>query len=164
LSISPSFASLRSSFKAGDRFFLKPSTIRKKSMTVIKISIPVYRKGNWNTLKKDGTVKVSSDVDNLSEGYKALKVEIQKLLDEVAAENRLAYHAHQLDKEIEDKTRILKSLVCDIEKATEHYENLKLFLERLGLDPVASRLTFDKRFLLRDASLSQVEAVDHSEF
>jgi hypothetical protein len=133
-------------------------------MTVIKLSIPVYKKGNWDTLKKDGTVKVSSDVDNLSEGYKALKVEIQNLLDEVAAENRLADHAHQLDKEIEDKTRILKSLVCDIEKATEHYDNFKLFLERLGIDPIAPRLTFDKRFLLRDASLSQVEAVDHSEF
>lgn len=133
-------------------------------MTVIKISVPVYKKGNWNTLKKGGTVKVSSDVDNLSEGYEALKVEIQKLLDEIAAENRLADDAHQLDKEIEDKTRILKSLVSDIEKATEHYDNLKLFLERLGIDPAAPRLTFDKRFLLRDASLSQVEAVDHSEF
>jgi len=133
-------------------------------MTVIKISIPVYKKGNWNTLKKDGTVKVSSDVDNLSEGYKGLKVEIQKLLDEVAAENRLADQAHQLDKEIEDKARILSTLVRDIEKATEHYDNLKLFLQRLGIDPIAPRLTFDKRFLLRDAPLSQVEAVDHSEF
>ena len=133
-------------------------------MTVIKVSIPVYKKGNWDTLKKDGTLKVSSDVDNLSEGYEALKVEIQKLLDEVAAENRLADHAHQLDKEIEDKARILNSLVRDIEKATEHYDNLKLFLQRLGIDPIAPRLTFDKRFLLRDAPLSQVEAVDHSEF
>jgi predicted RNase H-like nuclease (RuvC/YqgF family) len=155
---------VRSSSKAGDRFFLKPSTIREKSMTVIQISIPVYKKGNWDTLKKYGTVKVSSDVDNLSEGYEALKVEIQKLLDKVAAENRLADHAYQLDKEIEDKTRTLKSLVWDIEKATEHYDNLKLFLERLGIDPVASRLTFDKRFLLRDASLSQIEAINHSEF
>ena len=133
-------------------------------MTVIKISIPVYKKGNWKTLKKDGTVKVSSDVDNLREGYKGLKVEIQKLLDEVAAENRLADQAHQLDKEIEDKARILSTLVRDIEKATEHYDNLKLFLQRLGIDPIAPRLTFDKRFLLRDAPLSQVEAVDHSEF
>jgi len=132
-------------------------------MTVIKISIPVYKKGNWDTLNKDGTIKVSSDVDNLSEGYKALKVEVQKLLDEVAAENRLADDAHKLDKEVENKSRILKSLVADIEKATEHYENLKLFLERLGIDPIAPRLTFDKRFLLRDASKSQIETVSSSD-
>ncbi len=84
-------------------------------MTVVKITIPVYKNGNRDILKKNGTVKVSSDVDNLSEGYKALKVEIQNLLDEVAAENRLADHAHQLDKEIENTTRILQSVVCDIE-------------------------------------------------
>ena len=133
-------------------------------MTVIKFSIPVYKKGNWNTLKKDGTVKVSSDVDSLSEGYQLLKNEVEKLLAEIDAENRLADHAHQLDQEIEDTTRILKNLLCDIKRATEHYDNLKLFLERLGIDPVAPRLTFDKRFLLCDDSLSQVEAVDHSEF
>jgi hypothetical protein len=133
-------------------------------MTVIKISVPVYKKGNWDTLKKDGTVKVSSDVDNLSEGYKLLKVEIEKLLAEVDAENRLANHAYQLEKEINDKTRILQNLVCDIEKATEHYENLKIFLKSLGIDPIAPRLTFDQRFLLRDASLAQIETVNSSEF
>jgi hypothetical protein len=133
-------------------------------MTVIKISVPVYKKGNWDTLKKDGTVKVSSDVDNLSEGYKLLKVEIEKLLAEVDAENRLANHAYQLQKEINDKTRILQNLVCDIEKATEHYENLEIFLKSLGIDPIAPRLTFDKRFLLRDASLAQTETVNSSEF
>ncbi len=131
-------------------------------MTIIKISVPVYKKGNWDTLKKDGTVKVSSDVDNLSEGYKALKIEIEKLLSEVDAENRLADHAYKLEKEIENKSRILKSLVADIEKATEHYDSLKIFLEKLGIDPIAPRLTFDKRFLLRDASLSQIEAVINS--
>jgi hypothetical protein len=133
-------------------------------MTIIKISVPVYKKGNWDTLKKDGTVKVSSDVDNLSEGYKALKVEIEKLLSEVGAENRLADHASKLERDIENKSRILKSLVADIEKATEHYENLKIFLEKLGIDPIAPRLTFDKRFLLRDASLSQIETVTSSDF
>jgi hypothetical protein len=129
-------------------------------MTVIKISIPVHKKGNWDTLKKDGTVKVSSDVDNLSEGYKLLKLEIEKLLAEIDAKNRLACEACQLEKEIKNKALILKNLVSDIEKATEHYNNLKIFLQRLGIDPIAPRLTFDKRFLLRDASLSQVETVE----
>ena len=133
-------------------------------MTVIKISIPVYKEGNWDTLKKDGTVKVSSDVDTLSEGYQLLKIEAEKLLAEVNAENRLAAQSYQIEKEIEDKARILKDLVRDIEKATEHYDNLKIFLERLGIDPIAPRLTFDKRFLLRDASLSEVKSVNSSEF
>jgi hypothetical protein len=133
-------------------------------MTIIKISVPVYKKGNWDTLKKDGIVKVSSDVDNLSEGYKLLKVEIEKLLAEVDAENRLTNHAYQLEKEIKDKTRILQHLVCDIEKATEHYENLKILLNSFGIDHVEPRLTFDKRFLLRDASLAQIETVNSSEF
>ena len=133
-------------------------------MTVIKISIPVYKKGNWDTLKKDGTVKVSSDVDTLSEGYQLLKTEAEKLLAEVNAENRLAADAYQLNKEIEKKSCILKDLVHDIEKATEHYNNLKIFLERLGIDPIAPRPTFDKRFLMRDASLSLVESVNSSEF
>ena len=133
-------------------------------MTVIKISIPVYKKGDWDTLKEDGTIKVSSDVDNLSEGYKLLKVEVEKLLAEVDAENRLACEAAQLEKEIENKARILKDLVRDIEKATEHYDNLKLFLQKLGVDPIAPRLTFDKRFLLRDASASQVETVESDVF
>ena len=133
-------------------------------MTVIKISIPVYKKGNWDTLKKDGTVKVISDVDTLSEGYQLLKVEVEKLLAEVNAENRLAADARQLDKEIEKKACILKDLVRDIEKATEHYNDLKSFLGGLGIDPIAPRLTFDKRFLLRDASLSRVESVNYSEF
>ena len=133
-------------------------------MAVIKISIPVYKKGNWGTLKKDGTVKVSSDVDNLSEGYKLLKVEIESLLAEIDAENRLACEACQLEKDIKEKALILKDLVRDIEKATEHYDNLKIFLQRLGIDPIAPRLTFDKRFLLRDPSLSQVEIVKSDVF
>jgi len=133
-------------------------------MTVIKISIPVYKKGKWGILKKNGSVEVSSDVDNLSKGYKLLKVEIEKLLAEVDAENRLACEAYQLEEEIEDKARILKQLVSDIEKATEHYDNLKIFLQNLGIDPIAPRLTFEKRFLLREASLSQVEVVNSDGF
>ena len=133
-------------------------------MTVIKISIPVYKKSNWNTLKKDGTVKVSSDVDNLSEGYQLLKVEIEKLLAEVDAENRLTNQVHQLEKEIEKKTQTLRDLVRDIEKVTEHYDNLKIFLKNLGIDPIAPRLTFDKRLLLPDALLSQIESVRSDEY
>lgn len=133
-------------------------------MTLLKISVPVYKRNQWENLEKDGRIEVSSDVDNLSEGYQSLKLEIDKLLSEVKAENRLAEEAHALEHEIKNKSFKLKGILEDIEKATEHYENLKIFLERLGIDPTAPRLTFDKRFLLRDASLSEVESVGSPEF
>jgi predicted RNase H-like nuclease (RuvC/YqgF family) len=133
-------------------------------MTLLKISVPVFKKDKWKNLEKDGKIEVSSDVDNLSEGYQSLKIEIDKLLSELNAENRLAEQAHALEREIERKAFELEGLNKNIEKATEHYEDFKIFLERLGIDPTAPRLTFDKRFLLRDASLSQIESVSSSEF
>lgn len=131
---------------------------------LLEISVPVYRKDKWARLERDGKIQVSSEVDTLSEGYPSLKQELDALLTKVDAETRLADQADQLETEIQHKSRILKDLVRDIDKATQHYNDLKIFLERLGIDPIAPRLTFDKRFLLRDASLSQVEAVRSSEF
>ncbi|MEG4977090.1 hypothetical protein [Microcoleus sp. K4-B3] len=134
-------------------------------MTFLKISVPVYKKNKWENLDRDGKIEVSSDVDNLSEGYQSLKLEIDGLLSELDAQNRLAEEAHALELEIEKKVFTLKGLIKDIEKATQHYESLKFFLQRLGIDPVAPRLTFDKQFLPQDASLSQVEVISNqSEF
>ncbi|WP_293256604.1 MULTISPECIES: hypothetical protein [unclassified Microcoleus] len=116
-------------------------------------------------LEKDGEIEVSSDVDNLSYGYKELKDRIDELILTLDAETRLAKEVYALELEIENKAYRLKELLRDIEKATKHYESLKLFLERLGIDPFAQRLTFDNRFLLQDASLHEIEAVNNqSEF
>ncbi len=128
-------------------------------MTFLKISIPVYKKSSWNTLERDGKIEVSSDVDNLSEGYQLLKIEIDKLLSELDAQNCLVEDAKALEYEIREKSCILKNLVKNIEKATAHYEDLKFFLQNLGVDPFAHQLTFDKQLLLQDASLSEVEVV-----
>ncbi|MEG3907329.1 hypothetical protein QT979_08530 [Microcoleus sp. w2-18bC1] len=133
-------------------------------MTFLKISVPVYKKNNWENLEKDGRIEVSSDVDNLSEGYQSLKLEIDKLLSEVNAENRLAKEVHELELEIENKAWKLKGILKDIEKATEHYESLKFFLQNLGVDPISPRLTFDKRFLPQEASISEVKVISQSEF
>lgn len=133
-------------------------------MTFLKLSIPVYKKNAWDNLEKDGRLEVSSDVDNLSEGYQSLKLEIDKLLSEIQAENRLAQEAHALENEIEKKAWKLKALIKDIEQATEHYESLKFFLQNLGVDPVSSRLTFDKRFLPQEVSASEVKLLTQSEF
>ena len=126
-------------------------------MTFLKISIPVYKKDKWDQLEKSGRIEVSSDVDNLSEGYQALGIEIDNLLVELQAQNRLAGELKELESEKFDKIQVLKALTSQIKLATEHYDNLKLFLEKLGIDPDARRLTFDKKFLLQDASMSEVE-------
>ena len=128
-------------------------------MTFLKISLPVYKTNSWGHLEKGGRIEVSSEVDNLSEGYQSLKLEIEKLLLQMKAENRLAKELHTLESEAETKAYQLKMLLRDIERATAHYESLKFFLMNLGIDPTSSRLTFDKQFLPRDASLFQVEVV-----
>jgi hypothetical protein len=122
-------------------------------MTFLRISVPVYTRDKWNSLDRTGTVKVSSEVDCLTEGYHVLKSEIDKLLTEVNAENRLAKNLLDLDNEIQEKTFALRAILRDIKQATDHYNDLRLFLEKLGIDSSASRLTFDSRFLLKDASL-----------
>ena len=135
-------------------------------MTFLKISLPVYKKDKWDRLKKDGKIEVSSEVDSLTDGYESLKIQIDNLLAELDGQNRLADDAEKLDRQIQEKIYTLKTLVKDIEKATKHYENLRLFLERLGVDPIAHRLTFDEKFLLQDASLSEIEvlSIDTSGF
>ncbi len=135
-------------------------------MTFLKISLPVYKKDNWGQLEKNGKIEVSSEVDSLTDGYESLKIQIDNLLSELDAQNRLADDAKNLEREIEQKAYTLQALVSKIEQATKHYENLRLFLERLGVDPTARRLTFDEKFLLQDASLPEIEVLlsDTSEF
>jgi hypothetical protein len=128
-------------------------------MTFLKISIPVYKRDKWDTFCKEGKLVISSDVDNLSEGYQLLRLQIEELILELKAESRLAEQAYELERQIEQKAFELKGLLRDIERATEHYESLKFFLLSLGINPNSSRLTFDKKFLPQDASLSQVEVV-----
>jgi hypothetical protein len=52
----------------------------KTIMAYLKIKIPIYNKTKWETLKKDGTLEVSAEVDSLSEGYEMLKKQLDNLL------------------------------------------------------------------------------------
>ncbi|MEG3845239.1 hypothetical protein [Microcoleus sp. herbarium14] len=133
-------------------------------MTFLKISIPVYKKHKWESLSQDGKIEVSSEVDHLEDGYEELKIQIDHLLSKLDAQNRLAENVANLENEIQDKSCTLRTLLRDIDNATAHYQNLKLFLENLGVDPTAPRLTFDKRLLLQNASVSRVEILSNSEF
>jgi hypothetical protein len=125
---------------------------------LLEISVPVYKRDRWNRLERDGKIQVSSEVDTLSEGYKSLKQELDDLLSQVDAETRLAETALTLQLEIDEKTNKLARLTHDIERATEHYANLKIFLENLGLDVTKEQLTFDKHLLLSSGSVSDIAA------
>jgi len=126
----------------------------------LEIFVPVYRKDRYELLEEQGKIQVSSEVDTLSGGYKALKAEIEALMKEVNGQTRLADEVGTLEREIETKTRILNHIVKDIERATEHYNNLKLLLQSFGIDPNQKRLTFNtEQFLLSDTSVSQVEII-----
>jgi hypothetical protein len=142
-------------FKAGDRFLFQYPLPKNKTM-LLEISVPVYRRDSWNRLEKDGKIEVSSEVDTLSEGYKSLKQEIDALLTQVDAETRLAETAQELQKEIDLKSCHLTRLAQDIERASEHYKNLKIFLENLGIDPTKKKLTFDTHLLLSSGPISDV--------
>ena len=128
----------------------------------LEISVPVYRKDKWAHLERDGKIQVSSEVDTLSEGYPALKKELDALLAKLDAETRLAETALTLQLEIEQKTRKLSELAQDIERASEHYESLKIFLQNLGVDPRRTQLTFDKHLLLSSGSVSDVAVISDS--
>jgi hypothetical protein len=127
-------------------------------MVLLKISVPVYKKDRWDRLELDGKIEVSSEVDTLSEGYPALKQQLDALLEKVDAETCLAETALTLQLEIEEKTRKLAALAKDIELASEHYKSLQIFLENLGVDPKKKQLTFDKHLLLSSGPVSDVAA------
>ncbi len=125
---------------------------------LLEISVPVYRKDRWGRLERDGKIQVSSEVDTLSEGYQSLKQEIDTLLAQIEAETSLAQTALELQKEIDEKFYTLARLAQDIERASEHYKNLKVFLEKLGIDHTKKQLTFDTHLLLSSGSVSDVAA------
>jgi hypothetical protein len=155
----------RSSFQGeGDRFLSQHPLPKNKTM-LLEISIPVYRRDRWDRLERDGKIQVSSEVDTLSEGYNSLKKELDALLTQVDAQTRLAQTALELENEIDKKKYTLRRLAQDIERASEHYKNLKILLENFGIDHTKKQLTFDSHLLLSSGSVSEVAAesgpVDH---
>jgi len=125
---------------------------------LLEISVPVYKRDRWGRLERDGKIQVSSEVDTLSEGYQLLKKELDDWLAKIDAETRLAETAEALQFDIEEKTRKLTEIAQDIERASEHYKSLKIFLQNLGIDPNKKQLTFDKHLLLSSGPVSEVAA------
>jgi hypothetical protein len=126
---------------------------------LLKMSVPVYKRGRWNRLELDGKIELSSEGDTLSEAYESLKQEVDAFLTRLESETRLAETAEALQLEIDGHTSKLVALAKDIERASEHYKNLRVFLENLGIDPNKKQLTFDKHLLLSNGPVSDVAAM-----
>lgn len=126
-------------------------------MTVnIEFEIPVYKADRYEQLERHGRIKVSSNIQTFEEGsltqeYNRLKKEIDILIADLNARTRLAAELSELEDEIRWKSNKLKDLLKDIEKATQHYDALKVVLEKLGINPKASNLTFSNTLLLSAA-------------
>lgn len=129
----------------------------------LKISLPTYCKDRYDYLEATGHLEVEGDADNLSEGYNELKLQIDALLEQVNAENRLTDSVSKLNHQISEKEEELRGLVIKIERANTHYESLKTLLKSVGVDINMSRLTFDNELLLESASTPAVtpEVVEH---
>jgi len=128
----------------------------------LKIRIPVYKKNEWGSFDRKGKLEISSDVEAISEGYAALKKEIDQLVSEMDGSIRLAASLNEIELETITATQTLERLKRDISKATRHYESLKLFLKQFGVDTQASRLTFDERLRLESSSEAAVEVLSQN--
>ena len=124
----------------------------------IKLSVPTFAKDKWQNLKVSGKLKVEGNVDNLSEGYNQLKLQIDALLEQVNAENRLSFSLEELEHKTRNKEQELRSLLTDIERMKDLKESLAAFLRGFGVDPKLNRLTFDKELLLESVSSLAVAA------
>jgi len=118
----------------------------------LKINLPIYKKNEWGSFDRKGKLEISSDVEAISEGYAALKKEIDQLVSEMDGSIRLAGSLNEMETEIITATQTLERLKRDIIQATRHYESLKLFLKQFGVDTQVSRLTFDEGLRLESSS------------
>lgn len=113
----------------------------------LKITLPTYRPDDYTSLCVSGELQVSAEVDTLSDGYTALKKQIDELLRETQAENKIVLDLQNLQSEIEEKAKTLKNLNRDVESAKAQLQRLKKFLALLGVNPFQYSLEIDSRVL-----------------
>lgn len=118
-------------------------------MTTIKVSLPVYTRDNWGNLQQNGEIEVStnSDFDTLSEGYEKLKPQIAELLLQIQAENQIVLDLQQMQSDLRDRRKVLRSLNGKITRANEQFERLKSFLLLLGIDACNGSLHINQSVL-----------------
>ena len=116
-------------------------------MFSIEFSIPTHKVNSWEQLEKQGEVQISAEVDSLSDGYAALKVQADELLAQANAENRIVVNLQKLGIEIDRRESTLKTLNNKIETARAQLQRLEQFLRRLGINPAAYSLGINSHAL-----------------
>lgn len=112
-------------------------------MTLIRITIPVYKRNTWDNLAEQGIIEISTDCDNLSEAYEQLKPQIADLLLKVQAECQIVVILHELDSQIRERQEALRVLSGQIVRANKQLERLRRFLQSLGINPFGGSLSLD---------------------
>jgi hypothetical protein len=107
----------------------------------VKISIPTYQANSWGRLSEQGEVQISSDVDTLSTEYPVVKAQVDALLKEAGAENRLILDMEALEAKRGKQQSELDILQDRTNLAKKQLRRLENFLKRLGIDPVAHTYT-----------------------
>jgi chromosome segregation ATPase len=81
-----------------------------------------------------------------------MKAQIDELLKEANAENRLVLDLKELERKCENKQRSLDILQDKINMARQQLRRLETFLKRLGIDPTSYTLIVDEKVALRAAT------------
>jgi hypothetical protein len=88
-------------------------------MLNLKLSVPTYKVDSWKQLDTQGTLEISSEVDSLSEGYASIKAQVDELLTQASAENRLVLDLKDLESQRQNKQQSLHFLQNKINIATQ---------------------------------------------
>jgi len=121
----------------------------------IKISVPTYQANSWGQLDKQGEVQISADVDSLSQEYPVMKAQIDQLLQEASAENRLVLDLEELKRKCENKQRSLDILQDKINVACQQLRRMEDFLRRLGINPASYSLMISEDIALKAATTDE---------
>jgi len=121
----------------------------------VKITLPTYQSNSWGQLDKQGEVQISADVDSLSQEYPVMKAQIDELLKEANAENRLVLDLKDLERKCENKQRSFNILQDKINVARQQLRRMENFLKRLGIDPASYTLIIDEKVALNAATTDE---------
>jgi hypothetical protein len=127
-------------------------TKNQQPMINVTISVPTYKVNSWGQLDKQGEVQISANVDSLSQEYLVMKAQIDELLKEVSAENRLVLNLQELEDKCERRQKSLNLLQDKINVARQQLRRMEAFLKRLGIDPTSYTLIVDEKVALREAT------------
>ncbi len=81
-----------------------------------------------------------------------MKAQIDELLKEASAENRLVLDLKELERKCENKQRSLDILQDKINVARQQLRRMEDFLKRLGINPASYTLMIDEKVALNAAT------------